>query len=71
MARNSIWCSTGFYTWSHFFNVNLWDLFIIMKNIDVAKFSDDNTPYASVENIKILVKATRKDCMQDFQMDLK
>ena len=42
-----------------------------MKNIDVAKFSDDNTPYASVENIKILVKATRKDCMQDFQMDLK
>ena len=33
-----------------FFKINLFDLFFIMKNVDVVSFADDNTPYMLASN---------------------
>ena len=37
------------------FNIFLCDLFSIMNNIELASYSDDNTPYAVGNNIQKLI----------------
>ena len=44
MARNVTWCSLG-----------LCDIFITSSRNDIAKYADENTPYASVRSIKEVV----------------
>ena len=39
-----------------FFNIDLCDLFFIMKDFDIASFPDDNTPYLSANDNTSLVK---------------
>ena len=38
-----------------FFNIDLCDLFFIMKDVEIVSFADDNTPYMSANNITNLV----------------
>ena len=38
-------------------NIFLTDLFFIIKNIDIASYVDDNTPYIAADNIDDLVKS--------------
>ena len=37
------------------FNIFLCDLFLIMNNIELASYADDNTPYAVGNNIEELI----------------
>ena len=37
------------------FNVQLWDLFILMSDTDLGNFADDNSPHMSAEITKNLV----------------
>ena len=39
-----------------FSNVNLCDLFFIMKGLDIVSFADDNTQYMSANNVTNLVE---------------
>ena len=36
-------------------NVFLADLFLILNNMDIANYADDNTPYATVNDINSLI----------------
>ena len=36
-------------------NVFLADLFLIVNNMDIANYADDNTPYATVNDINSLI----------------
>ena len=35
------------------FNIFLADLFFIISNIDIANYTDDNTPYIAADNIDL------------------
>lgn len=49
MVRNIIWCSRRVSSRTTFFNIFLADLFLTVKNIDIASYADDSTPII-VEN---------------------
>ena len=53
MGRNSVWDSTGVYTWAYIF---LCDLFLIMENIDIASYPDDNTPYTTRNSMEEVIQ---------------
>ena len=38
------------------FNIFLCDLFLIMKNIDIASYADDNTPYITGNSIDEVIQ---------------
>ena len=38
------------------FNIFLCDLFLIMKETSFASYADDNTPYATAENLDEVIK---------------
>ena len=38
------------------FNIFLWDLFLIMENIDITSYADDNTPYTTGNSIKEVIQ---------------
>ena len=38
------------------FNIFLCDLFLIMKNIDIASYADDNTPYTTGNSIDEVIQ---------------
>ena len=38
------------------FNIFLCDLFLIMKNIDLASYADDNTPYITGNSIDEVIQ---------------
>ena len=40
-------------TWSPLFNIFLADLFFILNSIVIADYADDNTPYATADDIDI------------------
>ena len=37
------------------FNIFLADLFLVLKDVDIANFADDNTPFTSASNIDDLL----------------
>ena len=45
MGRNSIWSPTRIYNKSIIFNTFLCDLFLFIKNKEVARYADYTTPY--------------------------
>ena len=42
------------------FNIFLADLFLVLKNVDIANFADDNTPFTSGNNIDDLTDPLEK-----------
>ena len=42
------------------FNIFLADLFLALKDVDIANFADDNTPYTSANNIDELIDSLEK-----------
>ena len=42
------------------FNIFLADLFLALKDVDIANFADDNTPYTSANNIVELIDSLEK-----------
>ena len=41
-------------------NIDLYDLFVIMDQHDIANYAGDNTPYVSGKNIDEVVKSLEK-----------
>ena len=50
-----------------FFNIDLCDLFFIMKDVDIASFADDNTPYLSANDNTSLVKTLEDSACSIFK----
>ena len=42
------------------FNIFLADLFFIATSMDIANYADDNTPYATIDDIDSLVASLEK-----------
>ena len=42
------------------FNIFLADLFLVLKDVDIANFADDNTPFTSANNIDDLIDSLEK-----------
>ena len=42
------------------FNIFLADLFLVLKDVDIANFVDDNTPFTSANNIDELIDSLEK-----------
>ena len=42
------------------FNIFLADLFLVLKDVDIANFADDNTPFTSANNIDDLLDPLEK-----------
>ena len=42
------------------FNIFLVDLFLVLKDVDIANFTDDNTPFTSANNIDDLIDSLEK-----------
>ena len=42
------------------FNISLADLFLVMKDVDIANFTDNNTPFTSANNIDDLIDSLEK-----------
>ena len=42
------------------FNIFLADLFLVLKDVDIANFADDNTPFTSANNIDDLIDSPEK-----------
>ena len=42
------------------FNIFLSDLFLVLKDVDIANFTDDNTPFTSANNIDDLIDSLEK-----------
>ena len=49
------------------FNIFLADLFLVLKNVDIANFADDNTPFTSGNNIDDLTDPLEKVCSSLFK----
>ena len=42
------------------FNIFLADLFLVLKDVDIANFADDNTPFTSANNTDDLIDSLEK-----------
>ena len=42
------------------FNIFLSDLFLVLKDVDIANLTDDNTPFTSANNIDDLIDSLEK-----------
>ena len=67
MDGNCIWSYTWFKLRPLLFNIFLADLFFIIRNIDIANYTDDNTPYIAADNIDDLIKSLEEAPTALFQ----
>ena len=49
------------------FNIFLCDLFLIMENIDIASYADDNTPYTTGNSIEEIIQKLENAAKMLFQ----
>ena len=49
------------------FNIFFCDLFLIMENIDIASYADDNTPYTTGNSIEEVIQKLEKAVKTLFQ----
>ena len=49
------------------FNIFLCDLFLIMENIDIASYADDNTPYTTRNSIEEVIQKLENAAKTLFQ----
>ena len=45
------------------FNISLADLFVIVNSMDIANYTDDNTPYATTNDIDSLMASLEEAFM--------
>ena len=50
------------------YNIFLADLFLIIGNIDIASYADDNTPYIAADNTDALIKSLEEASTALFQL---
>ena len=50
------------------YNIFLADLFLIIGNIDIASYADDNTPYIAADNTDALIKSLEEASTVLFQL---
>ena len=73
MERNYVWDSTKVYTWA--FNIgsigsigyNNLDLFLIMENINIASYADDNTAYNTKNSLGEVIQKLENAAKTLFQ----
>ena len=61
MDGYQIWCSSGIYSGHLLFNIFLNDIFYFVKDICIANYADDNTPYATNKDITKLLKTLESE----------
>ena len=49
------------------FNIFLADVFLVLKDVDIANFADDNTPFKSANNIDELIDSLEKASSNFFK----
>ena len=49
------------------FNIDICDLFFIMKDCDIANYVDDNTPYLSGKNVEEVLNGLKNVSSNLFQ----
>ena len=49
-----------------YFNIYLNDLFLLLKDVGICNFADDNTTYISVESLESVLKLLEKNSMLDI-----
>ena len=49
------------------FNIFLGDLFLVLKDVNIANFADDNTPFTSANNIDDLIDSLEKASISLFK----
>ena len=49
------------------FNIFLCDLFLVMENIDIASYADDNTPYTTGNSIEEVIQKLENAAKTLFQ----
>ena len=49
------------------FNIIFSDLFLVLKDVDIANFTDDNTPFTSANNIDDLIDSLEKASSSSFK----
>ena len=52
------------------FNIFLCDLFLIMENIDIASYADDNTPYTTGNSMKEVIQKLENAAKTGFKIEL-
>ena len=57
----------GFIRGSHLFSISLCDLFLIMENIDIASYADDNTPYTTGNSMEEVIQKLENAAKALFQ----
>ena len=50
------------------FNIFLCDLFLIMENIDIASYADDNTPYTAGNSMEEVIQKLENAAKNDFSV---
>ena len=53
------------------FNIFLTDLFLVVKDVNIANFADDNTPFTSANNIDGLIDSLEKTSSSLFKVSFK
>ena len=67
MGRNYVWGSTRVYIGPLLFNIFFCDLFLIMENIDIASYADDNTLYTTENSIEEVIQKLENAAKKLFQ----
>ena len=57
MAINYSWSASRFHSWPLLFNIFINDLLLIVKNIDICNFADDNTIYCCENSLDTVINS--------------
>ena len=58
----------GLILWPLLLNIFLADSFLVLKDVDIANFADDNTPFTSANNIDELIDSQEKASSSLFKL---
>ena len=48
------------------FNIDLCDMFFTLKNHEIVRYADDNTPYVTCDTIESMTVSLEKNCEGNF-----
>ena len=67
MGRNYVWVLQGSILRPLLFNIFLCDLFLIMENIDISSYADNNSPYTTGNSIEEVIQKLENTAKTLFQ----
>ena len=67
MGRNYVWVLHGSILGPLLFNIFLCDLFLIMENIDISSYADNNSPYTTENYIGEVIQKLENTAKTLFQ----